>query len=64
MFRKHGDDYPSKSFIICSALDMVNINATNVVCKDKATCEGSVNKSIFSSLVPFFSIYLTLGAFT
>ena len=33
---------PLKAFIICSGLDMVNIRATNVICKDTATAEVCV----------------------
>ena len=29
----------TQAFIICSGLDMVNIRATNVICKDTATAE-------------------------
>ena len=35
--RKHGENYLEKAFIICSGLDMVNIRATNVICKDVST---------------------------
>ena len=37
--KKHGENYLEKSFIICSGLDMVNIRATNVICKDTATVD-------------------------
>ena len=37
--KKHGDNYLDKTFIICSGLDMVNIRATNVICKDLVEVE-------------------------
>ena len=37
--KKHGDNYLEKAFIICSGLDMVNIHATHVVCKEVTTAE-------------------------
>ena len=40
MFRKFGDKYPDQAFIICSGLDMVNLNYCHVVCPDVATADG------------------------
>ena len=40
ILRKFGDKYPDQAFIICSGLDMVNLNYCHVVCPDVATANG------------------------
>ena len=49
IFRKFGDKYPDQAFIICSGLDMVNLNYCHVVCPDVATANGK--KSAILDLV-------------
>ncbi len=39
LVKKHGESVADKSFVICSGLDMVNVNLCNVIAKDKETAE-------------------------
>jgi hypothetical protein len=39
--RKHGEKYLEKSYIICSGLDMVNLNYCHVIFPDVETAKGS-----------------------
>ena len=39
--QRHGDNFAEKSLIVCSGLDMVNINCTNIIFKDVQTATVS-----------------------
>ena len=38
--QRHGDNFPERSLIVCSGLDMVNITCTNIIFKDVATAQA------------------------
>ena len=40
LVKKHGEDVYDKSAVVCSGVDMVDINFLNIVFKDKPTAEA------------------------
>lgn len=50
LVKKHGDDVYEKSIVVCSGVDMVNIQFQNIIFKDKETAEVCFIETIIIAL--------------